>query len=148
MCLYLSIINVARTIIFTLKVLNNLLAHLNSHVIYEMQHVVPQLAHPPAVCLEHLLCRVQPLIGGPGAKVVEPWDTQPSIHDVVCDDLMCDEPVCDDPVCDDPVCDDPVCDDPCIQVYKVLLHIYMTWRAIVGEPDHLIKVSSTYINTI
>ena len=69
---YLPIINVAMTTIFSLKVFDYLLAHLDPQVICEVQHVMPSLALPPlvpAVCLKHLLGAVHPPGGGPSAKV-------------------------------------------------------------------------------
>ena len=117
---YLPIIDVAMTTIFSLKVLYYLLAHLDPHAIGEVQHVVSRLALPPlvpAVCLEHLLGPVHPPGGSPGAKVVEPRDTEPAIQPVEGG-------------------------DPLVQLNKILLPVYMSrrGRAIVWEPDHFGRV--------
>ena len=117
---YLPIIDVAMTTIFSLKISNNLLAHLDPQPICEVQHVMPRLALPPlvpAVCLKHLLGAVHPPGGSPSPKVVEPRDTEPAIQPVEGG-------------------------DPLVQLNKILLPVYMSrrGRAIVWEPDHFGRV--------
>ena len=77
----LPVVDVTMTFIFTLKVLYNLLAHLDSQLVREMQHVVFWLALSPfvlAMGFKHLPVAIYHPLGGPGPKVMEAGDTQPA----------------------------------------------------------------------
>ena len=101
----LPIVDVTMTVIFTLKVLYNLLAHLDSQLVREMQHVVFWLAlspFVPAMGFKHLPVAIYHPLGGPGPKVMEPGGTQPAVLPIIGD-------------------------DPLIHLSEIVLPIYMAW---------------------
>ena len=102
----LTVVDVTMTVIFTLKIFDNLLAHLNSQLVGEVQHIMSWLAltpFVPAVGFKYLPVAIYHLLGGPGPKVMEPGGAQPAVLPIKGD-------------------------DPLIHLSEIVLPISMAWR--------------------
>ena len=101
-----TVVDVTMTVIFTLKIFDNLFAHLNSQLVGEVQHIMSWLAltpFVPAMGFEYLPAAIYHLLGGPGPKVMEPGSIQPAVLPIKGD-------------------------DPLIHLSEIVLPINMAWR--------------------